>query len=137
MTSVLQPWVESLTLMQQSVIISACRGCDGLSKNDVSKSIVRIFRVVTQIDAKPKALGHSFMSYGDKNIVILVKDLVYDIDKYPIHFIMHLMHGIEIVGYKHPEEKVREAFFMSYNKISKSFHLNPETEEQLDERLNS
>ena len=42
--SVLQDWVCDLTFMQQSVIMTAVRGPDGIHKNHVSKLIVRWMR---------------------------------------------------------------------------------------------
>ena len=55
-------------------------------------------------------------------------------DHYPIHYIMHLMHGSEIIGYKCPAP---EAVFWRwfYEKLAQCFHLNVETEGQLDARL--
>ena len=42
--SVLQEWVQRLSFMQQSVLITAVRGPDGIEKNHVSKLLVRWLR---------------------------------------------------------------------------------------------
>lgn len=44
MPSVLQPWVHDLTFMQQSVLLTAVRGPDGLPKYDPPKKLLRFFR---------------------------------------------------------------------------------------------
>lgn len=44
MRSVLQGWVMSLTFMQQSVLMSAIRGCDGLQKHHKAKPLLKWYR---------------------------------------------------------------------------------------------
>ena len=42
--SVTQPWVWSLTFMQQSVLLTAIRGPDGLPKDHITKVLLRWYR---------------------------------------------------------------------------------------------
>ena len=42
--SVVQLWVQKLTRMQQSVLFAAIRGPDGISKNHISKKLIRFLR---------------------------------------------------------------------------------------------
>lgn len=42
--SVFQPWVEKLTFMQQSVLITAVRGPDGIPKDHIVKVLLRWYR---------------------------------------------------------------------------------------------
>lgn len=42
--SVLQPWVHTLSFMQQSVLLSAMRNADGVAKRHPSKALVRWYR---------------------------------------------------------------------------------------------
>ena len=42
--SVVQPWVAGLTRMQQAVLFTAIRGPDGISKNHISKKLIRWLR---------------------------------------------------------------------------------------------
>jgi hypothetical protein len=58
-----------------------------------------------------------------------------DIDSYPQHFVAHTMHAAEIIGYKHPDQKMKSWWTCFYKKMVKGFHLNFETEQQLDVRL--
>lgn len=51
MPSVLQPWVQDLSYMQQSVLISSVRGADGLHKEHISKYILRWLRRCVLVSA--------------------------------------------------------------------------------------
>ncbi len=42
--SVLQPWVQELNFMQQSVLLAAIRGPDGIHKNHIAKVLQRWYR---------------------------------------------------------------------------------------------
>jgi hypothetical protein len=52
--SKLQPWVATLTLMQQGVLMTAMRGPDGLPKNHISKVLLRWYRRCILIHAFDK-----------------------------------------------------------------------------------
>lgn len=58
-----------------------------------------------------------------------------DLDAIPHHFQLHFLHAAEIVGYKHPELRVRAWWFGVYQRLVNEMHLHPETEEELDDRL--
>lgn len=54
--SALQPWVMELTIMQQSVLMSAIRGPDTLRKDHVSKLLLRWYRrciLISAFDQQP------------------------------------------------------------------------------------
>ena len=44
MSTVLQPWVSGLTFMQQTVLLTAIRGPDGVPKYGPTKMLLRWFR---------------------------------------------------------------------------------------------
>lgn len=151
--SVLQDWVMALPLMQQSVLLTAVRGPDGVGKYHASKYIVRWFRraVLLSSFAKRPILnpyekdGGSF--YGPsceypgsgKDWAPLMDecaaDYVKSLDELPHHFQLHLMHAAEIVGYKHPDQNIRKWWASFYVRLAHDMHLWPETLEQLDRRL--
>lgn len=62
--------------------------------------------------------------------------LVNDHDGYPHHFLLHLIHCAEVVGYKHPDSNIRENWLSFYLLMSAQFHMTPETEDEMDYRLN-
>jgi hypothetical protein len=57
------------------------------------------------------------------------------VDAIPHHFQLHFMHAAEIVGYKHPDNRIRSWWLKTYERLVHDMHLWPETEAQLDARL--
>jgi len=147
---VLQPWVCELTFMQQSVLITACRGPDTLHKNHISKQLCRWMRRCFLYSAFEKVVfedpyqsgGGSFTGpcvatdkRGKICIDAALDQYLKSVDEVPHHFHLHLMHAAEILGYKHPNLDHRKWWNKVYIRIVKDAHLNPETEEQMDKRL--
>lgn len=130
MYPVQKPWVFQLPFRMQTVLMSATRGADGVPKEDKSKVLVRGLRELLYNNADPTS---SFMKV--ELTEAQVEAFASDIDHYHVHFLMHLTHAVEIVGYKHPDDLVRARWIAIYKRICKSLHLNFETENQLDVRL--
>jgi hypothetical protein len=61
-------------------------------------------------------------------------------DHYPHHYVMHFRHAAQIIGYYGPKE-VAPVFGtrwdMLYRQLCKIEHLEPESKEALDRRLNA
>ena len=159
---VLQDWLCDLTLMQQSVVISAIRGCDGVPKRHKAKPLVRWYRRCVLLSAfDGKALtdpfapgGGSFtgpvagpppapfpeggeLLKGWKSDVMrgVVGDFVDSRDELPAHYFTHAMHAFEVLGYKHPDADIRKFWHDLYVRLVHTAHAWPETEEQMDARL--
>jgi hypothetical protein len=165
MKNVLQPWVWELTLMQQSVLIAAVRGPDGLRKDHSSKLLCRWLRrsfMLSAFDGKALnapdlAGGGSFtgpslaiQDYGLPCIakakqtgvpvwhvamMIQVQKYLKLVDEMPHHFQLHFMHAAEILGYKHPDWDIRKFWKETYLMIVNDAHLRPEPEADMDQRL--
>jgi hypothetical protein len=107
------------------------RGCDTARKDDNSKAITRAIRPIlcNNADSSNTFMGEMIPAQ-DK-----WKAFLWDLDSYPMHFIAHTMHAAEIIGYKHPDPKIREWWLAFYRDVVKGLHVNPETETQLDVRL--
>ncbi len=140
--SVLQPWVEKLSLMQQSVLLASIRGPDGLHKNHVSKNLLRWFRrciLISAFDkrvlASPHELGGGSFTGPVADVTAAVEAYLKCVDEVPHHFQLHLMHAAEIVGYKHPVYLTRVWWYDFYRKLVNDAHLYPESEAQMDKRL--
>jgi hypothetical protein len=56
-------------------------------------------------------------------------------DAIPFHYVMHLLHGAEILSYKHPDERYRARWEYFCKRLCVDMHLTPETEEEMDKRL--
>lgn len=136
--SVLHDWVHKLPFQMQALLMTAMRGPDALPKHNNAKAIIRYLRGVV---AKPagdwrKKNDNDFM-WGDYRIfTAYVGKFWADHDEYPHHFIMHLFHCAEVVGYKHPDAQMRNFWKGFYYVGCTQFHLRPETEKQMDNRLN-
>jgi hypothetical protein len=155
MRSVLQDWVMELPFMQQSVLIAAMRGPDGVEKMHRSKMLCRWLRrciVISAFDKKaldnpndPRGGSYtgpscpvSNSSFNEWEIPMndVVKNYLDSIDSLPHHFHLHFLHAVEIIGYKHSNERIRTWWRMTYVRMAHDMHLNIEPEEHLDDRLN-
>ncbi len=161
MPSVMQAWTTTLTMMQQSVLITSCRGPDTLDKNHISKLLCRWLRRCFLLSAFDKAIlprpygagGGSFTGpsilkphnsdFSESAVDPLAFEAMQSVahkymksvDEVPHHFHLHLMHSAEILGYKHPDPWIRSWWNWFYNALVNDMHLLPETEESMDTRL--
>jgi hypothetical protein len=158
--SVLQNWVQGLSFMQQTVLMTAIRGPDGTPKYGPAKLLLRWYRrcvLLSAMDGKVletpyESGGGSFTgpSFSIDPIAQLwcahkidwpgmmdkvVNEYLREIDALPHHFQLHLLHAAEILGYKHPSPSVRIWWNRTYSRLVHDMHLWPETEDQMDRRL--
>lgn len=151
--SVIQEWVTRLPMMQQTVLLTAVRGPDGLPKYHPTKFVLRWYRrciLLSALDGKvltdptepnggsftgpsldEKWIGFPWHPGMDKRVTEYLRSL----DEVPHHFQLHLMHAVEILGYKHPDAEIRHWWERVYARLVHDMHLWPETEDQLDQRL--
>lgn len=135
---VLHEWVFHLKFQVQALLLTAIRGADGCNKHNAAKAIVRYLRgVVIKPAGNWKGKNDNDFMWGDYRVFnSFAADFWNDHDHYPHHFIMHLVHCAEVVGYKYPDSRIACFWKTFYFNACKSFHMNPETEQQMDERLN-
>ncbi|WP_375458846.1 hypothetical protein [uncultured Enterovirga sp.] len=145
-TSVVPDWFQELPLQQQSVLILALRGPDGVEKHHECKHLVRHYRATVLCAAKygrwlqVGEAADSFMSMASMSSEAAWDEQVLNpffdvIDCLPHHYVAHLSHGAEILGYKHPDLLVRGHWLRCYLRFCEDRHHPPETEEQMDTRL--
>lgn len=174
-TSVVQPWVSELTMMQQTVALELARGPDGLTKYHISKYLCRWLRrcmLLSAMDGRvlqtpiesgggsyagpsyelvnPLPTGwryragsfvfevhvhHRAPEDWEEPMWTILGEYIRGADEVPHHYYRHFMHAVEVVGYKHPDARIREFWNKSYCRLVRDLHLNPETEEQMDFRL--
>jgi len=155
--SVLQPWVEKLPLMQQGVLIGGMRGPDGIPKYDGSKYLLRWYRrsclrlALPGKDGKriksdpispgggsyqgPSIFGPPDPRPWEEQMVPIVDNFIKSLDGLPHHFVQHLRHGIQVLGYKHPDSRIRIWWNDLYVRLVNDEHLHIETVAEMDERL--
>lgn len=158
-----QPWVHTISYMQQSVLLGIVRGPDNTPKYHPVKPVLRFYRrclLVSALDGEiltnpydPRGgsfTGPSFeidpgalaeMAADPDGWVWelpmnkLVDKFMQTTDEMPVHFLTHMMHAVEIMGYKHGNPRIRQFWKTQYERLVAAWHLFPETEEQLDRRL--
>ncbi len=137
---ILREWVEALPERMQGTLLTVIRGCDTVERNELSKRITRIIRGLLLYTRDPNP--SSFIMFVDWRLpsaicqcIELVQDLTANHDHLPHHYLMHLVHACEIIGYKHPDPVVKPVFLNFYAALCGKFHMNEESEEQLDRRL--
>lgn len=150
--NVVQEWVASISMMQQTVLLTAIRGPDGTPKYSATKYLLRWFRrcvLISATDGKVltnpvdpnggsftgPSCGGDFENGWEPDMDKIVGEYLKEVDAIPHHFQMHFLHAVEIVGYKHPDDRIRRWWNGVYNRLVKDFHLRPESEATLDERL--
>lgn len=142
---VVQDWVQTLTFMQQSVLLTSIRGPDGMKKDHVSKLLIRWLRRCILISALDRKIftdpheegGGSFTGPMPEGLDVMqvLDDYLRHVDEIPHHFQLHFMHAAEILGYKHPEPHIRVGWKRIYHRLVNDMHLYPEPEEAMDKRL--
>jgi hypothetical protein len=128
-SKVLLDWMGEISWKEQSVVISSLRGPDNLYTPNIKK-LIRWMRGATQNNADPK---HSYMQIDE---LPSFEEIEHEIAFCSMHYVTHLLHGLEIIGYKHSDKSMAKIARNYYLEIVKEFfHLYPETEIQMDTRL--
>ena len=136
--SVLHDWVHALKFQMQALLLTAMRGPDENNKYNAAKALIRYLRgVVIKPSGNWTGLNDNDFMWGDyQHFETFARTFWVDHDEYPHHFIMHLVHCAEVVGYKHPVDTISRHWHSFYMDACEAFHMNAETEEQMDNRLN-
>lgn len=53
----------------------------------------------------------------------------------PQHWYSHAMHALEVIAYRHPDDIIAYKARVLYKAMVNNMHLNPETVEQMAQRL--
>jgi hypothetical protein len=125
---VLQNWMGELPWKQQSVVLSALRGPD-TSRPPSVKIINRWLRGIIQNNADTST------DYMKELPFPSLENFQRDLEYCTMHYYCHLMHTLEIIGYNHPDESIRDIGLTYYSAMVEFQHLNPETKEELNKRL--
>ncbi len=132
----LRDWVSKLPLRHQGVLIVATRGCDVAPKNPLDSTERQITAAIRyaignpfdqrEVDSTP---GCFMLSYPPAKMKLS------SLEHYPLHYVIHLMHACEVIGYCHPSQETQSVWMNLYLKFCHGLHLNPETAEQMHSRL--
>lgn len=140
MTSVLQDWVMKLPLREQGTLLTAVRGCDLASKYDADGNVIDTperrltawIRLAFMNPADPREVdipGAFFQSRPPEPFKASA------FGHYPLHWVSHVAHAAEVIGYRHPNPTIRDEAHRIYRAFVHMLHMNPETFDQMVTRL--
>lgn len=147
MKSVLQDWVMELPLRYQGTLLTAVRGCDLSPKTfDRERGDGVTLDVIETSERRLTAfIRFCFMNAADVREVDVQGAFFQsrapfpfkfsELGHYPLHWVSHVMHAIEIIAYKHPDEAIRSSALFIYSAMVHGLHLNTESEAQLHARM--
>jgi hypothetical protein len=135
--SVVKEWVSTLGLRHQGVLLTCIRGCDTVPKDDPIKTLARAYRErVLHCFCGDPAKARSFIErLTDSELYKMMGMVTKSHDHYPHHYLMHLIHASEIIGYKDREDHQFSFWMQFYVRMCHKMHMTPETEKELDARL--
>lgn len=134
---VVQDWVMRLPWKMQSVLMTSARGPDQFRYPAV-KIVGRWIRGYLFHDADPSNpfIHNPLDQHAWEDVDNLLSVLEHELEYLALHYYGHLIHALQIIGYKHPDEGVRLMAGRLYRELcQRVLHLPFETEEQMDLRL--
>lgn len=140
MSSVMRAWVCGLGLRHQGVLLGAICGCDSVPKEDPAKALTRAYRcsVLEPFCGDPRKSSSFIEAVTEGELLARMRAFAGSFDHYPTHFVLHLTHAAEVVGYKGPAQVPyvhADAWRGFYARMCSKMHVTPEAEAELDARL--
>lgn len=122
---VLQPWVATVGLKMQSILLSGLRAPD--VKTTAIKKCVRWMRSNCQIDADPAKQSYMQTIAMNKELIDAAID---ELEYLPCHYVHHFADAMAVMAYHHPDLKVQtHAYEIHYLVAEEIFHFVPESRE--------
>jgi hypothetical protein len=120
MSSVLQPWVETISWKCQSILFSGLRGPDHALCPSIKK-VSRWMRRVSQNNADP---SKPYMAEGE---LPTPEQIEKELEHSSVHFVHHFADALRVIAIWHPDELVRKQAYGIHFYIAKElFHFVPE-----------
>lgn len=139
--SVLQDWVTALPLRFQGTLLTSVRGCDDEPKTwtktgvaySPGRRLTAFIRWCFMNPADPREVdseeGAFFMSAPPSPFKPS------QFGHLPQHWYSHAMHGLEVIAYHHPDDRVAAQAWNLYRAMVHNMHLNCELKDQQWTRL--
>jgi hypothetical protein len=134
--SVLKDWVCDLPLREQGTLLTAIRGCDLTPKfplDSIERTLTAFIRCAVMNPFDEREIDREVGCFMQTKLPENWKASTFG--HYPLHYVMHLVHALEIIAYRCPTANFSAQALYAYNKFVESFHLNPETKIEMKERL--
>lgn len=138
--SVLQDWVMRLPMREQGTLLTVVRGCDEEPKawagaevvDTAARRLTAFARWCFMNPADPREVdvpGAFFQTEPPQPFKASA------FGHLPLHWYSHVMHALEVIGWRHPDPDVRARAYDLYCEMAYGLHLEPETHSQFEERL--
>lgn len=133
--SVMQDWTRKIPLRAQGTLLTCVRGCDLAPKfplDSPERVLVGMLRHAFLVPADPREVGVEPGAFFQNATPA-------DIDRwrtttkfsafghYPQHWVAHVMHAAEVLGYCHPNPTLAISWQHVYFKFCHAHHVPPET----------
>ncbi len=147
MKSVLQDWVMELPLREQGTLMTNIRSCDvspktpcdineryGCSTGEGSaeRKLTAYLRFLVFNPPDPREIDIPGSFYSSSPPTDWKPS---QFGHYPMHWYAHLMHGFEVLAFRHSNPNVQDAAYEIYSRMVHAMHLNVETKAQMIKRL--
>jgi len=118
-------------------LLAAFRNCDTMNSNGPHKVLIRGIRMLTIKSSFPKnKLPSGFVLPQPNDILDACNNFINKYwDRFPMHFVTHLIHAAEVLGFHHPDHNYRDVWRRVYVDMVTSIHLMPEPYDVFDKRL--
>lgn len=127
--SVLQEWLEPLSLKKQTVVLGALRAPDTLTSLAFKAITVWIRRNVL----KNADIGTGFMHSMFQSLPFY-EQVDREFERLSLHTAHHIMLALQVIGIEHPDAGIKETAWKFYTDVVREQHLNPETKDQYETR---
>lgn len=134
--SILQDWVMELPIREQGTLLSAVRGCDLTPKFPLDapeRRLVAYVRWCFLIPADEREVDYQSGSFMSRVPPPTFRPSC--VGHYPLHWVTHIMHALEVIGYRHPDESTRETCYQFYAAFCDSLHVRIEPIWAMTDRL--
>lgn len=134
--SVLKNWVCDLPLREQGTLLTAIRGCDLTPKyplDSIERTMTAFVRCVVMNPFDEREINKEIGCFMQTKLPDDWRASAFG--HYPLHYVMHLVHALEIIAYRCPDVFFAGQALEAYEKFVKSFHLNIETDSEMEARL--
>lgn len=136
MSSVLRDWVMVLPLREQGTLVVALRGCDVAPKlplDSPERRITAAIRYAVMNPADEREVDSEPGAFMTRAVPLDVKLSMFE--HYPQHWIGHILHAVQVLGFRHPDPSVRLDWLKLYVRFTKALHLRIEPREAMIKRL--
>ena len=130
--NVLQSWLEKIPIRTQSTLILGLRGPDTGMCLEI-KRICRWLRGLTFVPGNPDNV-HEFMGRWPGRVVDK-GEMYRELEFVSMHFYSHLMHAVEVIGYRHPDEQTANDAQLLYFDLCSILHVPVESLLDFEQRL--